>query len=44
MEKDEAERLESSRKSIMAETEKLRQLLLAKEKELAQLKKQVEGA
>lgn len=44
MEKDEAERLESARKSILAETEKLRQLLLAKEKELAQLKKQVEGA
>lgn len=44
MEKDEAERLQSARKTILAETDRLRQLLLTKEKELAQLKKQVEGA
>ncbi|GJJ07322.1 hypothetical protein Clacol_001523 [Clathrus columnatus] len=43
MEKDEAERLETVRRTILAETEKLRQSLLLKEKELEQLKKQLEA-
>ena len=39
MEKEEAERLESARKSIIAEQDKLRTVLLDKEKELARLQK-----
>ena len=42
MEKDEADRLEAARKNLVVETDKMRAILIAKEKELEQLKKQTE--
>ncbi|KAF8528828.1 yeats family protein [Hysterangium stoloniferum] len=42
MEQDEAKRLDAARNSIMTETDKMRLLLIEKEKELEQLKRQVE--
>ena len=42
MERDEAEKLEAGRKNVIVETDKVRAILIAKEKELEQLKKRVE--
>ena len=42
MEKEEADRLENARKQIIAEQSKWRQILIDKEKELAQLQRQLE--
>ena len=41
MEKDEADRLEVALKAIVAETDKMRSILIAREKELEMLKKQM---
>lgn len=41
MEKEEAERLETARKTVIAETDKWRAKLIEKEKELEQLQKQL---
>jgi YEATS domain-containing protein 4 len=41
MEKDEAERLETARKKVIAEQEKWRDMLIEKEKELAKLRAQL---
>lgn len=43
MEKEEAERLDQAKKDIVAETDKLRNLLIEREKELERLKKEVEA-
>ncbi|KAH7876470.1 yeats family protein [Lentinula edodes] len=43
LEKDEAERLDKAKKLIIAEQEKTRALLIAKEKELARLQKMLNG-
>ncbi|KAG9049510.1 NuA4 histone H4 acetyltransferase complex and the SWR1 complex subunit [Tulasnella sp. UAMH 9824] len=43
MEKEEAERLDQAKKDIVAETDKLRNLLIEREKELERVKKEVEG-
>ncbi|KAI0787123.1 yeats family protein [Irpex lacteus] len=44
MEKEEAERLETARKKVIAEQEKWRNILIEKEKELAKLKAQLNDA
>lgn len=44
MEKEEAERLETAKKSVIAEQDKWRQILIEKEKELARLQKQLAEA
>lgn len=41
MEKEEAERLESAKKQVIAEQEKWRMMLIEKEKELEKLQKQI---
>lgn len=43
MEREEAERLETARKKVVAETDSWRQKLIEKEKELEKLKKQLEA-
>jgi YEATS domain-containing protein 4 len=43
MVKEEAERLETARKSVIAEQDKWRGILIDKEKELEQLQKQLSG-
>ncbi|KDQ64195.1 hypothetical protein JAAARDRAFT_52178 [Jaapia argillacea MUCL 33604] len=44
MEKEEAERLETAKKTVVAETDKWRATLIEKEKELERLKKQLESS
>lgn len=44
MEKEEAERLENARKTVIAEQDKWRAMLIEKEKELQQLQRQLSDA